>query len=171
MLQQPAEAASPPVAAIAPPSVHTYRFLLVDDDPFVSMVLQALVLDQERPTLKLEVSCCATRTECLEQLEESAFAVQPFDVMLLDYDLDDDVQDGGLEVLDTIRGTDEAGTPTYPWLSGMRIIMMSGEEIEDQDAIRTALRVESFLLKPVTARQLASIIDAWVMPAAAEPAS
>ena len=151
------------VTSDATSDASTYRFLIVDDDPFVIMVLQALVLDQALPSLKLEVSCCANVSECLEQLGAAAYAAQPYDVVLLDHELGEQIS--GIEVLHAIRSKDDTGALLYPWLAGMRIVMMSSGEI-DQDAF-TGLGVESFLVKPITARHVQQIIEARI--AEAEP--
>ena len=77
--------------------------------------------------------------------------------MLLDWELGDTT---GLEVARGLRGG-ESGTSAYPWLAGMRIIIVSGDELEEgRQAELRMLGVVDYWTKPVTALQLRGLMSA-----------
>ena len=124
------------------------RVLVVDDDPFANMVVSSLVSAQEG----YHTSTADSGAGCLAQLGQEAFAESPCDVVLLDYELGDMT---ALSVVQTIRGCDATGAPMYPWLDGVRIIILSGHDENGgyQHDLR-ALGIDTFWSKPVGVQQI-----------------
>jgi len=120
-------------------------FLVVDDDSFASMVVESLIT-----SLGCHVAVCSSGEECLGAVTEQKFQNSPFSVVLLDWELGDMT---GKEVVEKLRAE-------FPWVSGMKIIMVSGHAPEDETtAALAALGVYEYWEKPVTAKRLQDLLE------------
>jgi len=112
------------------------------------MVVESLIT-----SLGCHVKVCSSGEECLGALSEQKYRDSPFGVALLDWELGDMT---GKQVVERLHAD-------FPWVSEMRIIMVSGHAPEDETTTAlAALGVLTYWEKPVTAKRLQDLLEEHV---------
>mmetsp|Transcript_23819 Transcript_23819/g.60902 ORF Transcript_23819/g.60902 Transcript_23819/m.60902 type:complete len:146 (+) Transcript_23819:45-482(+) len=119
---------------------------VADDDQFAGMVLESLIT-----SLDCSATLFESGEECLFAFKEETFRASPCHILLLDMELGDMT---GIEVLNQLNNDDR------PWISGLRIIMVSGHAPDD-DTIQLLRErgVHDYWEKPVSIEQLRTLRD------------
>ncbi|RKZ38052.1 MAG: hypothetical protein DRQ37_00295 [Gammaproteobacteria bacterium] len=121
---------------------HTYRVLVVDDNPTVRGYLAAKI-----SSWGLRISECPQGPEALELLESQARAGDPFDLALIDYEMP------GMSGLSVVRAARSNSK-----LMNTRLVMMTPLGEGAVDLQRLDLDVDAQLIKPVREKQLQRIL-------------
>ena len=135
-------------AAVLPEQLKNLRVLLVDDNPIALEVLMAHLAH-----LPLQLSCCGSGEETLQQVRRAAESGAPIDLVLLDWQLPGM---DGLETMRQLRQRESEGAP--------EVVMVTAFGRDDVRFSAEREGIRAFLTKPVCQSELLDILVTLEQP-------